>query len=83
LGYDIDPDKILNQFKAAQKGLDKTHFLLLDKIYRKNLSINIVEGLDAAPGIAGMRKGLSLWERFFFIWSWIILPEKIKRSMSM
>ena len=27
--------KILIQLKAAQKGLDKAHFLLLDETYRK------------------------------------------------
>ena len=28
LDEDTDPEKILIQFKAAQKGLDKAHFLL-------------------------------------------------------
>ncbi|WP_431167871.1 metal-sensing transcriptional repressor, partial [Tenacibaculum halocynthiae] len=31
---DTDPEKILIQCKAAQKGLDKAHFLLLDEVYR-------------------------------------------------
>ena len=27
------PEQILTQFKAAQKGLDKAHYLLLDEVY--------------------------------------------------
>lgn len=50
---DIDPDKILMQFKAAQKGLDKAYFLLLDETYRKALAIKISETLDACPGDCG------------------------------
>ena len=53
LDEDTDPDKILIQFKAAQKGLDKAHFLLLDETYRKALAIKISETLDACPGDCG------------------------------
>jgi len=48
-----DPDQILNQFKAAQKGLDKAHYLLLDEVYRKSLAIKIVEVADNCPGNCG------------------------------
>ena len=37
-----DPEQILNQFKAADKGLQKAHYLLLDEVYRKSLAIKIV-----------------------------------------
>lgn len=53
LEADIDPEKILIQFKAAQKGLDKAHFLLLDETYRKTLAEKISETVDACPGDCG------------------------------
>lgn len=53
LDEDADPDKILIQFKAAQKGLDKAHFLLLDETYRKALAIKISETVEACPGDCG------------------------------
>ena len=53
LDEDTDPEKILIQFKAAQKGLDKAHFLLLDEVYRKALAIKISETIDACPGNCG------------------------------
>jgi DNA-binding FrmR family transcriptional regulator len=48
-----DPEKILMQFKAAQKGLDKAHYLLLDESYRKALAIKISETVEACPGNCG------------------------------
>ncbi|MDF9799126.1 DNA-binding FrmR family transcriptional regulator [Catalinimonas alkaloidigena] len=48
-----DPEKILIQFKAAQKGLDKAHYLLLDEAYRKALAIKISETVEACPGNCG------------------------------
>ena len=48
-----DPEKILLQFKAAQKGLDKAHYLLLDEVYRKALAIKISETVEACPGNCG------------------------------
>ena len=53
LDEDADPDKILIQFKAAQTGLDKAHFLLLDETYRKALAIKISETVEACPGDCG------------------------------
>ncbi len=53
LDGDTDPDKILVQFKAAQKGLDKAHFLLMDETYRKALAIKISQTLEACPGNCG------------------------------
>ena len=48
-----DPEQILNQFKAAQKGLDKAHYLLLDEAYRKALAIKIAQVVDSCPGNCG------------------------------
>jgi len=53
LDDDRDPEQILTQFKAAQKGLDKAHYLLLDEVYRKALAIKIVHTVDACPGDCG------------------------------
>ena len=48
-----DPEKILIQFKAADKGLQKAHYLLLDEVYRKALAIKIVNAVDECPGDCG------------------------------
>lgn len=53
LDEDTDPERILIQFKAARKGLDKAHYLLLDEVYRKALAIKISETIDACPGDCG------------------------------
>ncbi len=53
LDDDKDPDKILLQYKAANKGLEKAHFLLLDETYRKALAIKISETVEACPGNCG------------------------------
>ncbi len=47
------PEKILLQFKAAKKGLDKAHYQLLDDVYRKALAISIVNAVDGCPGNCG------------------------------
>lgn len=53
LNEEKDPEQILIQFKAAQKGLDKAHYLLLDEVYRKALAIKIVNTMEACPGNCG------------------------------
>ncbi|PHN01837.1 metal-sensitive transcriptional regulator [Flavilitoribacter nigricans] len=53
LDEDKQPDQVLTQFKAVQKALDKTHYLLLDEVYRKALAIKIVETANACPGNCG------------------------------
>jgi len=53
LDEDKAPEQILIQFKAAQKGLDKAHYLLLDEAYRKTLAIKIVNAVDKCPGNCG------------------------------
>lgn len=50
---DEDLEKILTQFKAAQKSLDKAHYLLLDEVYRKALALKIVQTVEACPGNCG------------------------------
>lgn len=65
LGGDVDPDKILIQFKAAQKALDKAHFLLLDETYRKALAIKISETVEACPGNCGNEKRIEFIRKQF------------------
>ena len=47
------PEKILNQFKAVDKGLQKAYYLLLDEVYRKALAVKIAEVIAACPGNCG------------------------------
>jgi len=60
-----DPEKILTQFKAAQKGLDKAHHELLDETYRKSLALKIVETVDACPGDCGNEDTIEFLRREF------------------
>ena len=45
-----DPDNILIQFKAAQQGLEKAHYLFLDEVFRKSLALKLVDVMNACPG---------------------------------
>jgi DNA-binding FrmR family transcriptional regulator len=65
LDLDTDPEKILMQFKAAQKGLDKAHFLLLDEVYRKALAITISETVEACPGDCGNEERIEFIRKRF------------------
>lgn len=47
---DKDPDQILNQFKAADQGLQKAHYLLMDEVFRKALALKLVKVMNACPG---------------------------------
>jgi len=47
---DKDPDEILNQFKAADHGLQKAHYLLMDEVFRKSLALKLVKVMNACPG---------------------------------
>ena len=47
---DKSPDQILNQFKAADNGLQKAHHLLLDEVFRKSLALKLVQVMNACPG---------------------------------
>ena len=47
-----DPNQIINQFKAAEKALNKAHFLLLDEVFRKGLALQLADVMNACPVIA-------------------------------
>lgn len=50
LDKETDPEKILIQFKAADQGLQKAHYLLLDEVFRKSLALRLVQVMNACPG---------------------------------
>jgi len=50
LDQETEPDKILIQFKAADQGLQKAHYLLMDEVFRKNLALKLVQVMNACPG---------------------------------
>jgi len=78
LDEDTDPEKILIQFKAAQKGLDKAHFLLLDEVYRKALAIKISETVKACPGNCGNEDRIEFIRKQFPDLELDNLTEKMK-----
>ncbi|MEP6513318.1 MAG: metal-sensitive transcriptional regulator [Parafilimonas sp.] len=49
LDEETDPDKILIQFKAADQGLQKAHYLLMDEVFRKSLALKLVQVMNACP----------------------------------
>jgi len=50
LDEETDPDKILVQVKAADQGLQKAHYLLIDEVFRKSLALKLVQVMNACPG---------------------------------
>lgn len=78
LDEDTNPEKILMQFKAAQKGLDKAHFLLLDEVYRKALAITISETVEACPGNCGNEERIEFIRKQFPDLELDVLTTKMK-----
>lgn len=50
LDEETDPDKILIQMKAADQGLQKAHYLLMDEVFRKSLALKLVQVMNSCPG---------------------------------
>ena len=73
-----DPEKILLQFKAANKGLEKAHFLLLDETYRKALAIKISETSKACPGNCGNEDKIEFLRKQFPEIELTSLTDKMK-----
>lgn len=65
LEIDSDPEKVLIQYKAVQKALDKSHYLLLEEVYRKTLALTIVETIDACPGNCGNEERIEFIRKQF------------------
>ncbi len=83
LDEDQDPEKILIQFKAAQMGLDKAHYLLLDEVYRKALALKIVETVEACPGNCGNEDKIEFLRKQFPELELEDLTEKMKEISRM
>ncbi len=73
-----DPEQILVQFKAAQKGLDKAHYLLLDEVYRKALAIKIVNTVEACPGNCGSEDKIEYIQQQFPFFKLDELTDKMQ-----
>ena len=73
-----DPEQILTQFKAAQKGLDKAHYLLLDEVYRKALAIKIVNAAGACPGNCGNEERIDFIKNQFPLLALDELSDRLK-----
>ena len=73
-----DPEQINIQFKSIDKGLQKTHFILLDEVYRKALAIGIVNALDACPGNCGNEAKIEYLKKEFPNLALNELTEKLK-----
>lgn len=54
-----NPTQILNQFKAVNKGFEKTQHILLDEVFRKTLAIKIAEALETCPGNCGQEEKIA------------------------
>lgn len=78
LDEDRDPDQILNQFKAADQGLQKAHYLLLDDVFRKSLALKLVQVMNACPGNCPDAQKIELLKEQFPILQENELTRKIK-----
>lgn len=78
LESDSDPEKVLVQYKAVQKALDKSHYLLLEEVYRKTLALSIVEAIDACPGDCGNEERIEFIRKKFPDFEINDLSQKMK-----
>lgn len=78
-----DPEKILTQFKAAQKGLEKAQYLLLDEVYRKTLALKIVETKASCPGDCGNEDNIEFLRKQFPTLAQSDLTDKMKEIARM
>jgi len=60
-----DPEQINIQFKSIDKAVQKTHYLLLDEVFRKALAISIVKAVDSCPGNCGNEDKIEFLKREF------------------
>lgn len=73
-----DPAQILNQFKAVNKGFEKTQHLLLDEVFRKTLAIKIAEALESCPGNCGQEEKIAIIRKQFPDLNLYELTDKMK-----
>ena len=73
-----DPEQINIQFKSIDKGVQKTHYLLLDEVYRKALAIGIVKAVDSCPGNCGNEAKIEYLKNHFPNFELEQLTKKLK-----
>lgn len=78
LDEEPDPEKILMQFKAADKGLQKAHYLLLDEVFRKSLALKLVQVINACPGNCQDAEKIEFLKQQFPTLAFDDLASKIK-----
>ncbi len=75
---DKEPDQILNQFKAADQGLQKAHYLLMDEVFRKSLALKLVQVMNACPGNCQDAEKIEYMKEQFPMLEFDELTSKIK-----
>jgi len=75
---DADLDKILVQFKAADQGLQKAHYLLMDEVFRKSLALKLVQVMNACPGNCQDAEKIEYMKQQFPMLEFDQLTTKIK-----
>ena len=79
LDKESDPEQILNQIKAVEKGLDKAHYLLVDEVFRKGLALKIVEVMvDTCPGNCGNEEKIEFIRQQFPVLELDEITHKMK-----
>jgi hypothetical protein len=72
------PDKILIQVKAADQGLQKAHYLLMNEVFRKSLALKLVQGMNACPGDCQDAEKIEYMKKQFPVLEFDELTTKIK-----
>ena len=78
LDEETDLDKILIQCKAADKGLQKAHYLLMDEVFRKSLALKLVQVMNACPGNCQDAEKIEFMKEQFPMLEFDQLTPKIK-----
>lgn len=78
LDDETDLDKILIQFKAADQGLQKAHYLLMDEVFRKSLALKLVQVMNACPGNCQDAEKIEYMKQQFPMLEFDQLTSKIK-----
>lgn len=73
-----DPAQILNQFKAVNKGFQKSQQILLNEVFRKALAIKIAEALENCPGNCGQEEKIAIIRKQFPELGLYELTDKMK-----
>ncbi len=78
LDEETNPDKIPVQFKAADKGLQKAHYLLMDEVFKKTLALKLVQVMNACPGNCQDAEKIEYMKQQFPIFEFDQLTTQIK-----